>query len=88
MIKTFEFTLFLLGILVLAASASAQIGGGGWMPQAVTFNIQWPYNVPEDTRYWFTNGIYHCLVYSNDAPFSEGNPTLPRTCLLYTSRCV
>jgi hypothetical protein len=63
----------------LAGNAAAQIGGTGWQPVTPTFNVQWPYNVPEDTRYWFTNGIYHCLVFSNDAPFASNNTTLPRT---------
>jgi hypothetical protein len=68
-----------LAFLWLAGNAAAQIGGTGWQPVTPTFKVQWPYNVPEDTRYWFTNGIYHCLVFSNDAPFQSNNPTLPRT---------
>jgi hypothetical protein len=56
-----------------------QIGGSGWSPAPVTFNVQWPYNVAQNTRYWFTNNIYHCLVYSNDVPFKVGSTTLPRT---------
>src|SRR5580658_481415 len=57
-------------------SAFAQIGGSGWGSLPVNFSVQWPYNVPEDTRYWYTNGVYHCLVYSNDDPFEEGSTTL------------
>ncbi len=64
---------------LVALNASAQIGGSGWTPQPVTFKVQWPYNVAEDTRYTFTNGVYHMLVYSNDAPFAQGNTTRPRT---------
>src|SRR5438045_8839816 len=70
------------GLLVIALfplAAVAQIGGTGWTPKALTFNIHWPYNVPQNTRYFFTNGIYHCLVFSNDAPFKVGSTTLPRT---------
>jgi hypothetical protein len=65
------------GLFTLAAFG--QIGGSGWSPAPVTFNVQWPYNVPQNTRYWFTNNIYHCLVYSNDVPFKVGSTTLPRT---------
>jgi hypothetical protein len=70
------------GLLVLVGSgpgALAQIDGTGWTPKAVTFNVQWPYTEPESTRYFFTNGIYHCLVYSNDSPFKASSTTLPRT---------
>jgi Alginate lyase len=71
-----------LGALVavaMSATASAQIGGAGWTAKPLTFHVQWPYNVPKKTRYWFTNGIYHCMVQRNDAPFSPGNTTRPRT---------
>ncbi len=64
---------------LLALSASAQIGGTGWTPAPVTFNVQWPYTTNQSSRYWFTNGIYNCLVYSNDSPFKAGSTTLPRT---------
>jgi hypothetical protein len=62
-----------------AVGAAAQIGGTGWSSIPLNFKVQWPYNVPENTRYWFTNNIYHCLVYSNDVPFEQNNTTLPRT---------
>ncbi len=69
--------------VLLAASvsiaASAQLGGAGWVSLPLSFKVQWPYNVPQDTRYWFTNGIYHCLVCRGDAPFAYGNRTRPRT---------
>ena len=73
---------FLPGVVVyglFTLAALGQIGGSGWSPAPVTFNVQWPYNVPQNTRYWFTNNIYHCLVYSNDVPFKAGSTTLPRT---------
>jgi autotransporter-associated beta strand protein len=70
---------FLTLLLFLAVSASAQIGGSGWTPQTLNFKVQSPYNLPVTDRYWFTNNIYHCQVFSNDAPFSAGNTTLPRT---------
>ncbi|HTX21601.1 MAG TPA: polysaccharide lyase family 7 protein, partial [Candidatus Aquilonibacter sp.] len=78
MFKSFKFAGIAL-LVMLALHASAQIGGTGWKTQTVSFNVQKPYNTNEDLRYWFTNNIYHCMVYSNDQPFSEGNTTLPRT---------
>ncbi len=64
----------------LAGTASAQLGGGaGWGSYPVTFKVQWPTNAAEDQRYWFTNNIYHCELFSNDGAFSIGNRTLPRT---------
>lgn len=71
-----------LGILILtmhASTAAAQIGGTGWVQKTLNFKIQSPTNAPQSQRYWFTNNIYHCLVYSNDGAFSVGNTTLPRT---------
>ena len=40
---------------------------------------QWPTNAAENQRYWFSNNVYHCLVYSNDGAFEVGNTTRPRT---------
>lgn len=71
--------LILLAFASLILTASAQIGGTGWQAKALNFKIQWPTNAAENQRYWFTNNIYHCLVYSNDGAFSVGNTTLPRT---------
>ncbi len=72
--------LIFLGILFLAMTASAQLGGGtGWMSFPATFKVQWPTNATESERYWFTNNIYHCLAFSTDGAFSVGNTTLPRT---------
>src|ERR1017187_3046909 len=64
---------------VVPFAASAQIGGTGWQPQTVSFKIQSPTNTPQSARYFFTNNIYHCLVYSNDGAFAVGNTTKPRT---------
>lgn len=77
--NTYKITALLLWALALAASASAQIGGGGWTPVAVKFDVQSPINAPRSARYFFTNDIYHCLTYSDDSPFAAGNKTLPRT---------
>lgn len=71
-----------LGLSVCAlwpAAGFAQIGGSGWISKPVTFKVQSPTNVPRDARYFFTNNIYHCLTYNNDASFSAGNKTKPRT---------
>lgn len=71
-----------LGLFVCAflpVAAAAQIGGTGWTPLTVNFKIQSPTNAPQSARYFFTNNIYHCLVFSNDGAFSIGNTTLPRT---------
>jgi len=64
---------------LLSFSAAAQIGGTGWHPQTVNFKIQSPTNAPQSSRYFFTNNIFHCLIFSNDGAFSVGNTTLPRT---------
>lgn len=73
--------ILLLLILLLCGPllCPAQIGGTGWTSKTVAFNVQWPYLTNETSRYWFTNNIYHCLVYSNDSPFQAGSTTLPRT---------
>jgi hypothetical protein len=79
----FQFWLIYWG-LFLAMTAGAQtpqpLGGGiGWASFPVTFKIQSPTNVPQSARYWATNNIYHCQVFSTDGAFSVGNTTLPRT---------
>jgi hypothetical protein len=60
-LKSFEVIVVWLFAL-LALSASGQIGGSGWTSQPVTFKVQWPYNVPESSRFTFTNGVHHMLV--------------------------
>jgi hypothetical protein len=66
-------------LALFALSAAAQIGGTGWTPLTVNFKIQSPTNALESARYFFTNNIFHCLVFSNDGAFSVGNTTAPRT---------
>ncbi|HEY1661859.1 MAG TPA: polysaccharide lyase family 7 protein [Verrucomicrobiae bacterium] len=67
-------------IVTLAGSASAQIGGGArWGSYPVTFKVQWPTNATKASRYWFTNNVYHCELFSSDGAFAIGNTTLPRT---------
>src|SRR6202453_3449921 len=75
----------IFGAMFAVASVRAQppqpLGGGiGWAPYPVSFNVQWPTNAAEDQRYWFTNNIYHCQVFSNDDTFEVGNTDpQPRT---------
>lgn len=67
-------------ILFLATSAPAQLGNGtGWGAFPVKFNVQSPTNVLVSDRYWATNNIYHCEVFSTDGAFAIGNTTRPRT---------
>jgi hypothetical protein len=35
------------------------------------YHIQKPYDVPEDQRYSFVNGVHKCWVYSTDKPRTE-----------------
>jgi hypothetical protein len=65
--------------MLFCLSGRAQIGGTGWVAGPVKFNVQSPTNAAQSARYFFTNNIYHCLVYSNDGAFSIGNTTQPRT---------
>jgi hypothetical protein len=66
-------------VVFAATGARAQIGGGGWTPCPLTFEIQSPTNAARDQRYWFTNGVYHCEVLDDDGAFTAGNRTRPRT---------
>ena len=68
-----------IGASALAQTPQPLGGGAGWGLYPVTFHVQWPTNAAENQRYWFTNNIYHCLVFSNDGAFEAGNTTLPRT---------
>jgi len=63
----------------VSSVASAQIGGSGWTAQSVSFNVQWPYNLSESSRYTSSGGVYHCWCFTSDAPFEKGSGTLPRT---------
>jgi hypothetical protein len=80
MFKSFK-SAALGGFIIIwpALAALAQIGGSGWIPKTVEFKIHSPYLTNESSRYWFTNGVYHCLTYRNDSPLRAGNTTLPRT---------
>lgn len=66
-------------VAALAAASLAQIGGSNWTAQPPSFNVQWPYNVAESDRYTYNDPVYHMWVFSSDAPFEQGNTTLPRT---------
>lgn len=72
----------LLGFILslsLPPNIFAQIGGAGWTPLAVKFDVQSPANAPRSARYFSTNQVYHCLTFSDDSAFAVGNKTLPRT---------
>jgi hypothetical protein len=69
----------LIAGFALPRATEAQIGGSGWSPETVSFNVQWPYNVSESSRYTYSGGVYHCWCFTNDAPFEQGSSTLPRT---------
>ncbi|MED6186795.1 hypothetical protein PIB30_070203 [Stylosanthes scabra] len=43
------------------------------------FQVQKPYDVPQDQRYSFINGVHKFWVYSTDKPFEPSSTTLPRT---------
>jgi len=75
------FSLILLVVCgcLFSPSASAQIGGVGWVAKPMKFHVQTPTNAPQSERYYLTNGYYHMLIYSNDGAFSIGNTTLPRS---------
>ena len=61
-------------------NASAQLGNGtGWGAWPVTFKVQTPTNAPENERYWYTNGVYHCEIFHEDGAFAAGNKTCPRS---------
>jgi hypothetical protein len=52
----------------------------GWTEYQDSFNIQRPYNVPINTRFSITGGIYNFWVFPNDAPHSpDANGRNPRT---------
>ena len=80
LLKHFKFAAIGFSICVLfSLSTTAQIGGSGWKPLAVKFNVQSPTNAPQSSRYFFTNNIFHCLTFSNDGAFAVGSTTDPRT---------
>jgi hypothetical protein len=68
-----------LAVIVLGQPPPPLGGGIGWASFPATFKIQSPTNVPQSDRYWATNNIYHCEVFSTDGAFAAGNTTLPRT---------
>jgi len=52
----------------------------GWTEYQDSFNVQRPYNVPINTRFSITGGIYNFWVFPNDAPHSPtANGRNPRT---------
>lgn len=67
--------------MAIPGKGIAQIGGSDWTVQTPDFKVQWPYNLPEGSRYTYdpSTGIYHLWVDSSDEPFRQGSTTLPRT---------
>ncbi|KAI6699744.1 hypothetical protein NL676_014068 [Syzygium grande] len=43
------------------------------------YHIQKPYDVPEDRRYSYCDGVHKCWVYSTDKPHTRTSRTKPRT---------
>ncbi|XP_034692406.1 citrate-binding protein-like [Vitis riparia] len=43
------------------------------------FEVQKPYDVSQDQRYSYVDGVHKLWVYSTNKPFSQGSATLPRT---------
>lgn len=43
------------------------------------YHIQRPYDVPEDQRYQFIDGVHKLWVYSTDKPHTPTSQTKPRT---------
>jgi hypothetical protein len=62
-----------------AASALAQSPTQGFIEYPGHFKVQSPYNIPVAQRFSDTGGMYTTMVYPNDKPFEQGNPTEPRT---------
>lgn len=43
------------------------------------YHIQKPYDLPENQRYCFSDGVHRCWVYSTDKPHTPTSQTKPRT---------
>ncbi|GLT70424.1 hypothetical protein SLA2020_425050 [Shorea laevis] len=72
---------FLVAITVISASGAIDPTEGFIeLPFNRTYyHIQKPYDVPEDQRYSFQNGVHKCWVYSTDKPHTPTSQTKPRT---------
>src|SRR5581483_11727309 len=51
----------------------------GWTEQPLKYSIQWPYDLKEDARYRFKDGVHDFVVYKTDKPLRPGSTTEPRT---------
>lgn len=67
------------GCLLLAAGVRAQSPTTGFAEYAGHFKVQKPYDLPLDSRFSDSGGMYTAWVYPNDKPFEQGNTTEPRT---------
>jgi len=50
------------------------------------FQVQKPYDVPQNQRYSFSNGVHKFWVYSTDKPHTTTSQTAPRTEIRVTVR--
>ncbi|HTQ29766.1 MAG TPA: polysaccharide lyase family 7 protein [Opitutaceae bacterium] len=64
-----------LALLPVAATGFA----AGWTEQPLKYSIQWPYDLKEDARYSFKDGVHDFVVYKTDKPLRPGSTTEPRT---------
>ncbi|KAJ8769534.1 hypothetical protein K2173_005137 [Erythroxylum novogranatense] len=79
-ISTFFFFLTILHFRCLAEGPDDLTKGFISLPlNRSNYNIQRPYDVPEDQRYSFINGVHKCWVYSTDKPHTPTSQTKPRT---------
>lgn len=51
----------------------------GFVEYPTTFKVQLPYDLPLESRFSDTGGMYSTRIYPNDKPFEKGNTTDPRT---------
>ncbi|MEK6376141.1 MAG: polysaccharide lyase family 7 protein [Acidobacteriota bacterium] len=54
-------------------------GQDEWAPVPVKFDVQWPYNLEQGSRYVELDGTYHLWVLKTDKPYKAGSKTKPRT---------
>lgn len=71
----------LRNLILCAASlaAAATSLAAGWIEQPLKYSIQWPYDLKENSRYSFKDGVHDFVVYKTDKPLRPGSTTEPRT---------
>ncbi|XP_014523403.1 citrate-binding protein [Vigna radiata var. radiata] len=74
------FLSFLLCITTLSLVASDPTDGFTRLQlSSSNFQVQRPYDVPQDQRYTFSNGVHRFIVYNTDKPHTSTSQTKPRT---------